>query len=140
MIGYIRPLKPDEIYHSAKGSTWKDHKYIRKEGKRYIYKEDPKSNVNKLKDRGVATASQLVTNAITLHENAEDWMKARLGAEKEYMNGEITEDEYNRIKKQQEAAMEWYDEAVERLRETGILGQTIDPHKVYLKSYKNKKN
>lgn len=29
----------DGLEHSAKGSTWKKHKYIRKEGKKYIYKE-----------------------------------------------------------------------------------------------------
>ncbi len=29
----------EELYHSAKGSTWKNHKYIRKDGKKYIYKE-----------------------------------------------------------------------------------------------------
>lgn len=26
------------LIHSAKGTTWKEHKYIRKEGKRYFYK------------------------------------------------------------------------------------------------------
>ena len=33
------------IYHSAEGSTWtkKNHKYIRKEGNRYIYPEDVKN-------------------------------------------------------------------------------------------------
>lgn len=31
---------PDDVLmHSAKGSTWSKHKYIRKEGNRYIYKE-----------------------------------------------------------------------------------------------------
>jgi len=29
----------DVLMHSAKGSTWSKHKYIRKEGKKYIYKE-----------------------------------------------------------------------------------------------------
>lgn len=27
----------DELMHSAKGSTWKDHKYIKKVGDKYIY-------------------------------------------------------------------------------------------------------
>ena len=27
----------EELYHSAKGSVWKDHKYVRKDGDRYIY-------------------------------------------------------------------------------------------------------
>ena len=35
----IHPTK-DYLAHSAKGTTWKNHKYIRKEGNRYIY--DPK--------------------------------------------------------------------------------------------------
>lgn len=32
----------DVLAHSAKGTSWskKDHKYIRKEGKRYIYEEE----------------------------------------------------------------------------------------------------
>ncbi len=30
----------DSIQHSAKGSTWKEHKYIRKENGRYIYPDD----------------------------------------------------------------------------------------------------
>lgn len=30
----------DVLMHSAKGSTWTKHKYIRKEGDRYIYKEN----------------------------------------------------------------------------------------------------
>lgn len=28
------------LLHSAKGSEWKDHKYIRKEGNRYVYEDD----------------------------------------------------------------------------------------------------
>lgn len=34
-------MRNDFIQHSAKGTSWtkKDHKYIRKEGKKYIYKE-----------------------------------------------------------------------------------------------------
>ena len=30
----------DVLMHSTKGTSWKKHKYIRKEGDRYIYKED----------------------------------------------------------------------------------------------------
>ena len=34
-------MRNDFIAHSAKGTSWtkKDHKYIRKDGKKYIYKE-----------------------------------------------------------------------------------------------------
>lgn len=34
------------IKHSAKGTTWGDHKYIRKEGNRYIYPEDVKKSAS----------------------------------------------------------------------------------------------
>lgn len=37
-------IPSDELWHSAKGSTWEDHKYIRKEGNRYIYKEVAKTS------------------------------------------------------------------------------------------------
>lgn len=30
-----------ELEHSSKGSSWKDHKYIRKEGDKYIYADSP---------------------------------------------------------------------------------------------------
>ena len=38
-----------EFYHSAKGTTWSDHKYIRKEGNRYIYKDDNTAERDKKK-------------------------------------------------------------------------------------------
>ena len=34
----------DELYHYAKGETAKNHKYIRKEGNRYIYADDNKGS------------------------------------------------------------------------------------------------
>ena len=34
------------LKHSAKGTTWGEHKYIRKEGNRYIYPEDVKKSAN----------------------------------------------------------------------------------------------
>lgn len=36
----------DDIQHSAKGTTWKNHKYIRKEDDRYIYPDDKRSGVS----------------------------------------------------------------------------------------------
>lgn len=39
-MGYWR----DELYHYAKGETAKNHKYIRKEGNRYIYADDNKGS------------------------------------------------------------------------------------------------
>ena len=42
------------LIHSAKGTTWKDHKYIRKEGKRYIYnaKRGISNAVSNMKSEG----------------------------------------------------------------------------------------
>lgn len=34
------------LVHSAKGSTWKKHKYIRKEGNKYIYVENDKKDMD----------------------------------------------------------------------------------------------
>lgn len=33
----VRVTRKDELKHSAKGSTWKDHKYIKKVGDKYVY-------------------------------------------------------------------------------------------------------
>lgn len=41
-----------ELIHSAKGTTWTNHKYIRKEGKRYIYKEESDSKRESRKNGG----------------------------------------------------------------------------------------
>lgn len=46
----------EELYHYAKGSTAKDHKYIRKEGNRYIYKEDDKKVSGNAVQNGVQNA------------------------------------------------------------------------------------
>lgn len=47
MWGYVCINSGDEyLAHSAKGSTWKDHKYIKKEGDRYYY-ADTKGKVTK---------------------------------------------------------------------------------------------
>lgn len=34
------------IEHSAKGTSWKNHKYLKKEGNKYIYKETNKDSSN----------------------------------------------------------------------------------------------
>ena len=41
-----------EISHGAKGSTWKNHKYLYKVGNRYYYKEDTFDALNKKKKDG----------------------------------------------------------------------------------------
>ena len=37
-------VSPNELKHSAKGSQWKDHKYIKKEDGRYYYKSSLKTS------------------------------------------------------------------------------------------------
>lgn len=44
------------LKHSIKGSTWKKHKYIRKEGDRYIY--DSKIDYDKLPERSTKDAEE----------------------------------------------------------------------------------
>lgn len=58
---YVPPVSPDEIYHSAKGSTWKKHKYIAIKNGRYIYpKADPKNSKNPLiVDEDFSSAEEL---------------------------------------------------------------------------------
>ena len=51
----------EELYHYAKGETAKNHKYIRKEGNRYIYEESKKSSSNAIK-----TASGYKTGGSTV--------------------------------------------------------------------------
>lgn len=45
-------IKKKELKHSAKGSTWKEHKYIKKVGDKYIYADDQRggSSSDKLGD------------------------------------------------------------------------------------------
>lgn len=38
-------MRNDFLAHSKKGTTWKSHKYIRKEGQRYFYKEKVGNNI-----------------------------------------------------------------------------------------------
>lgn len=52
----------EELYHSAKGQVWKNHKYIRKEGKRYIYKQTAKAVSKELKNEILPMASNAVGN------------------------------------------------------------------------------
>lgn len=43
MICTVR-FRRTELSHSSKGSSWKDHKYIRKEGNKYIYADSPENS------------------------------------------------------------------------------------------------
>lgn len=70
----------DDLYHSFKGQEWKHHKYIRKEGNRYIYPEDAKSSSKPQKGwisdtvssigNAAATVGAAVSNAATSVANA----------------------------------------------------------------------
>lgn len=40
-------VSPDELRHSAKGSQWKNHKYVKKENGRYWYPDDIAKNNRK---------------------------------------------------------------------------------------------
>ena len=35
----IEMARPSHLEHSAKGTTWKNHKYVKKEGDRYFYND-----------------------------------------------------------------------------------------------------
>lgn len=50
----------EDLYHAFKGREWKNHKYIRKEGNRYIYPEDLKKGRNK---GWLSDAANAVSNA-----------------------------------------------------------------------------
>lgn len=39
-------MRNDFIQHSAKGSTWEDHKYTKKEGNRYYYSASNPSGIS----------------------------------------------------------------------------------------------
>ena len=47
------------IMHSEKGSTWKNHKYIRKEGNKYYYADSASTEKNKKTKQAISTAPSL---------------------------------------------------------------------------------
>lgn len=47
------------VMHSEKGSTWKDHKYIRKEGNKYYYADSASTGKNKKVKQAISTAPSL---------------------------------------------------------------------------------
>lgn len=55
-----------DLYHSFKGQEWKHHKYIRKEGNRYIYPEDVKSSSKSQKGWVSDTVSSVGNAAATV--------------------------------------------------------------------------
>ena len=46
------------LVHSAKGTTWEDHKYIRKDGNRYIYKISEKGGISSSTRRGAEEVAE----------------------------------------------------------------------------------
>lgn len=77
------------LYHSAEGSHWtkKNHKYIRKEGNRYIYPED----VNKgsktrtardvISDRGLVRVDHVRVPELGIHDNRVETYKPKHGTQ-----------------------------------------------------------
>lgn len=64
----------DDLIHSAKGTTWKKHKYIRIENGRYIYPNDKreKENTSKKQSRLIGkTGSDVVANRMIQQEEKE---------------------------------------------------------------------
>lgn len=64
------------IIHSAKGTAWKKHKYIRKEGNRYIYVENEnkagiREKINMFVNGNDLTESQLKRNIEEYNELSE---------------------------------------------------------------------
>lgn len=48
-LDYLYARKTDELKHSAKGTTWGNHKYIAKIGNRYFYSQEQLSAFKKTK-------------------------------------------------------------------------------------------
>ena len=104
MWGYVCINSGDEyLAHSAKGSTWKDHKYIKKEGDHYYY-ADEKGNKGGKVNTGDFTASD--GPAYMLDEGDQEYME-------NHRNGTDTRshDEYMADKKAAIAAADKEDQS-----------------------------
>lgn len=96
------------IEHSIKGSTWKKHKYIRKEGDRYIY-DEKLENERKIDESIQRTENRIkdYKKRLKKQENREIAIKAfRIYADKEmsyaydkYKDSRLSDDEKNHYKK-----------------------------------------
>lgn len=58
------------IMHSEKGGTWKNHKYIRKEGNKYYYADSASTEKNKKVKQAISTAPSLA-DKISQMENSQ---------------------------------------------------------------------
>ena len=58
------------VMHSEKGSTWKNHKYIRKEGNKYYYADSASTEKNKKVKQEISTAPSLA-DKIAQMENSQ---------------------------------------------------------------------
>ena len=63
------------LEHSYKGTTWKDHKYIRKEGDKYIYVDDNGRTVT-YADRESAENMQNNMRYLEMHPELEQYYKS----------------------------------------------------------------
>ena len=59
----VQNYQKNSFEHAAKGSTWKDHKYIRKEGNRYIYPGDPANGSTIASKTPISTVKKMDDNA-----------------------------------------------------------------------------
>ena len=89
------------LEHSAKGTTWKDHKYIKKEGDRYIYdtkSEDSKRSKEERRASMNNVALEKVNNEIKDEEGGIEWAMQQI----HYLDTKIPEispEESDRLKK-----------------------------------------
>ena len=58
------------VMHSEKGSTWRNHKYIRKEGNKYYYADSASTEKNKKVKQAISTAPSLA-DKIAQMENSQ---------------------------------------------------------------------
>lgn len=95
----IQEMK-DSLSHSAKGSTWKNHKYIKKENGRYIYPSTNKNNRNN-------TLSDSPLTRRTPYKTAQAEERYRLAAARDaYLNKYLTYVDDPRARKEAKAKME----------------------------------
>ena len=85
-LNYAIKLEPkDDLVHSAKGTTWKDHKYIKKVDGRYIY--DTKTNSKRSDEQ--KKLETLANKWETEYESAKDEFE-RISDENEKAGNELS--------------------------------------------------
>lgn len=85
------------LIHSAKGTTWKDHKYIRKEGNRYFYKNSSDRNEldKKKSNEDIAAKNDTLTNLIMGRKSISDTKPYKAMAKANKALGDFVMGEYD---------------------------------------------